>query len=105
ALQSLAIACGCAREWRTGGAHLAVGKIATQNVKPCARESLRHGAQERRLAIRSRAVRDNQALAGPGRRRLMQPASNQLAFKTFRKQSLLFPTRSGGRLPSSVRFR
>ena len=45
ALQSFAIARGCAWERRTRGTCLAIGKIAAQNVKPSAGELLRHGAQ------------------------------------------------------------
>ena len=45
ALKTFAVARGCARERRTGGTRLAIGKIAPQNVKPSAGELLRHGAQ------------------------------------------------------------
>jgi hypothetical protein len=41
-LQSVTIARGCARKWRTGGTHLTIGKIAAQNVKPGAGELFRH---------------------------------------------------------------
>lgn len=45
ALQSLPIARGCARERRTGGVHLAIRKIAAQNVKSGAGECFRYRAQ------------------------------------------------------------
>ena len=45
ALQSLAIAWGGARERRTGRTHLAIGKIAAQNMKSRSGELFRYRAQ------------------------------------------------------------
>ena len=81
--QAFAVTRRSSGKGRPLGAKLAVRQIAAQHVKACASEAFGHCAQQRRLAIGSRSMSNDQTLGTCGGQRRMQPSGNHFPFKTL----------------------
>lgn len=92
------------RKWRTMRARPPVRQIESQHHISRSLELPGDRLEQRRLRVRSRAMRDREPVARR-RRRLMQPASYGLRLKEFRRQFRLSPTPSGVRPRSIARSR
>src|SRR5260370_1097658 len=79
--QTFAIVFGGTSPRGTCGAPLAIGKIAAQDMKPRAGEGFGHRSQQGRIAVGTGAVSDHKTSLS-WLLRLVQPAADELAFKS-----------------------